>query len=68
VELFRGLESGKIQGTLSGTALRPKKDPDELVDVAAQNPAVIEKLQLKLDQYISSGWDITKGTFNEVEL
>jgi len=38
------------------------------VDVAAQNPAVIEKLQLKLDQYISSGWDITKGTFNEVEL
>jgi len=38
------------------------------VDVAAQNPAVIEKLHAKLDRYISSGWDITKGTFNEIEL
>jgi len=45
-----------------------KKDPDELVDVAGQNPSVTEKLQANLDRYISSGWDITKGTFNEIEL
>jgi arylsulfatase A-like enzyme len=44
-----------------------KKDPDELVNVAAQNPAVIEKLQAKMDHYISSGWEITKGSFNETE-
>jgi arylsulfatase A-like enzyme len=44
------------------------KDPDELVDIAAGNPAVIENLHAKLDQYISSGWDITRGTFNEVEM
>jgi arylsulfatase A-like enzyme len=45
-----------------------KKDPDELVDVAGQNPSVTEKLQANLDRYISSGWDITRGTFNEIEL
>jgi arylsulfatase A-like enzyme len=44
-----------------------RKDPDELVDVAAQNPAVVEKLHSKLEEYISSGWDITKGSFNEHE-
>lgn len=44
-----------------------RKDPEELVDVAAQNPAIVEKLQSKLEEYISSGWDITKGSFNERE-
>lgn len=44
-----------------------RKDPEELVDVAGQNPAVVERLQSKLEAYISSGWEITKGSFNERE-
>lgn len=53
---------------VSETHQYEKKDPDELVDVSAQNPTVTEMLHAKLDRYISSGWDITKGTFNEIEL
>ena len=42
-----------------------KGDPDELKNVAAQNPAVVKELQKKIETYISSGWEITRGTFNE---
>ncbi len=42
-----------------------KKDPDELVSVADQNPAVVAELHTKMEQYIASGWAITDGSFNE---
>jgi len=35
--------------------------------VAAKNPAATRELQTKLEQYISSGGDITSGSFNQVE-
>jgi len=42
-----------------------RKDPDELVSVADQNPSVVAALHTKLEQYIASGWEITDGSFNE---
>jgi hypothetical protein len=42
-----------------------KTDPEELKDVASDYPAVVKELQAKLDAYISSGWDMTSGSFNE---
>ena len=58
----------KYKGHYQAQLYDRKKDPDELVDVAARNPAVIEELQAKMDQYVASGWDITKGSFNEKEV
>ncbi len=43
---------------------RPK-DPQELTSVADQHTLVIKELHSKLEQYIASGWDITRGSFNE---
>jgi hypothetical protein len=33
--------------------------------VAERHPNVLAELQSKLDRYIASGWDITRGSFNE---
>jgi arylsulfatase A-like enzyme len=57
----------KFKGHYEPQLYDRRKDPKELVDVAAQNPAVTRELQTKLEQYISSGWDITYGSFNERE-
>lgn len=42
-----------------------KSDPQELQNVAERHPNVLAELQSKLDRYIASGWDITRGSFNE---
>ena len=42
-----------------------KNDPDELKSVADDHPEVITHLQSKLDEYLASGKDITKGTFSQ---
>jgi arylsulfatase A-like enzyme len=57
----------KFKGHYDAQLYDRRKDPHELVDVAAQNPAVVRELHAKLEQYISSGWDITSGSFNERE-
>jgi arylsulfatase A-like enzyme len=41
-----------------------QKDPEELINVADQNPAVIADLRKKLNIYIDSGRGITNGTFS----
>lgn len=41
-----------------------RKDPEELTNVAAANPAVVADLRRKLDAYIESGRGITGGTFH----
>jgi arylsulfatase A-like enzyme len=41
-----------------------KKDPDELQNVLAQNPSVVQEYRRRLEQYIESGRDITQGTFH----
>jgi len=55
----------KYSGTYAPQLYNRKNDPRELHDVAAQNPNVVKELQAKLDRYIASGWDITRGSFNE---
>lgn len=55
----------KYNGTYQPQLYSSNKDPHELQDVAGQYPAVVKDLQAKLERYISSGWDITHGTFNE---
>ena len=42
-----------------------KNDPDELKTVADQHPAVVKDLQAKLEEYLSSGKDLTTGTFSQ---
>jgi hypothetical protein len=42
-----------------------KDDPDELKSVADDHPEVVTHLQSKLDDYLASGKDITKGTFSQ---
>jgi arylsulfatase A-like enzyme len=55
----------KYLGTYAPQLYNRKGDPHELQDVAAQNPKLVKELQSKLDRYIASGWDITRGSFNE---
>jgi arylsulfatase len=43
-----------------------KKDPLELEEVSAQNPAVVKEFREKLKQYVEGGWAVTKGTFATV--
>jgi hypothetical protein len=57
----------KFTGEYKAQLYNRLRDPDELVDLAAGNPSVIRELHPKLEQYISSGWEITKGSFNEKE-
>ena len=42
-----------------------KNDPQELTNVADKHPAVLKELHGKLERYIASGWEITRGSFNE---
>lgn len=55
----------KYKGSYKPQLYNSKNDPHELKDVADQNPAVVKELQGKLERYIESGWDITRGGFNE---
>ena len=41
-----------------------KKDPEELVNVAAQQPKVVQELRRQVAAYIESGRGITNGTFH----
>jgi arylsulfatase A-like enzyme len=43
-----------------------QKDPLELEEVSAQNPAVVKEFREKLKQHCDNGWAITKGTFATV--
>jgi len=43
-----------------------RKDPLELENVAAQNPAVVKEYRERLKRYVEGGWAITKGTFATV--
>jgi arylsulfatase A-like enzyme len=40
-----------------------RKDPLELEEVSAENPAVVKEFREKLKQHCDDGWGITKGTF-----
>jgi len=55
----------KYQGRYATQLYDTRKDPTELTTVAERHPAVAKELQAKLDEYISSGWSITSGGFNE---
>ena len=41
-----------------------KKDPEELVNVAAQQPKVVQELRRQVAAYIESGRGVTNGTFH----
>jgi arylsulfatase A-like enzyme len=55
----------KYKGDYQPQLYNRKKDPQELRDVASQHPAVVKELHAKLARYIASGWEITRGSFNE---
>ena len=55
----------KYKGSYKPQLYNSKHDPHELQDVADQYPTVAKDLQAKLERYIASGWDITRGSFNE---
>jgi arylsulfatase A-like enzyme len=40
-----------------------KKDPRELTNVAAENPTVVAHMKQQLQEYVSGGWEITRGSF-----
>ncbi|MBI4874418.1 MAG: sulfatase [Acidobacteria bacterium] len=43
-----------------------RKDPNELVDVAAMHPDLVRDYRKRLTEYADAGWEITKGTFTKV--
>jgi arylsulfatase A-like enzyme len=43
-----------------------QKDPLELNEVSAQNPAVLKEFREKLKRHVDGGWAVTKGTFATV--
>jgi arylsulfatase A-like enzyme len=45
---------------------RVAKDPLELEEVSAQNPAVVKDYRARLKQHVDNGWAITKGSFATV--
>jgi len=55
----------KYEGSYAPQLYDRKNDPEELHSVAANHPAVVKEMQLKLEQYIASGWGLTNGSFNE---
>ncbi len=55
----------KYKGAYQPQLYHTTTDPHELHDVADQNPTVVKDLQAKLERYIASGWEITRGSFNE---
>jgi len=55
----------KYKGSYQPQLYNSRGDPHELRDVADQHPGVAKELQVKLERYIASGWDITRGSFNE---
>ena len=55
----------KYKGKFAPQLYDRRRDPDELQNVIHDHPAVAKALQAKVDTYISSGWEITKGSFNE---
>ena len=55
----------KYQGKYAPQLYDLKKDPDELKNVAEQNPSVVKDLQAKLQEYMDSGKDLTNGTFGQ---
>ena len=55
----------KYAGRFAPQLYDRRKDPDELKNVIDAHPAVARALQSKLDTYVSEGWEITKGSFNE---
>lgn len=40
-----------------------RRDPDELHDVADGHPSVVKELRARLEEYVASGWAMTRGTF-----
>ena len=42
-------------------------DPDELTDVASQNPAVVAQLGAMIDRYLEAGEEIARGHFHAPE-
>jgi arylsulfatase A-like enzyme len=40
-----------------------KRDPDELKNVAEQNPAAVQEFRARLKEYVDAGWSVTRGTF-----
>ncbi len=42
-----------------------KKDPKEFSNVADQNPTVVAHMKEQLQQYVASGWEITRGSFSK---
>jgi hypothetical protein len=55
----------KYKGMYKPQLYKSANDAHELHDVADQYPNVVKDLQAKLERYIASGWDITRGSFNE---
>lgn len=58
---------GKYQGNYRPQLYDLRKDPDELHTVADGHPSVMKELHARLEDYISSGWPLTNGCFNEAE-
>jgi len=45
-----------------------RRDPEELNNVASQNPSVVKELREHLRKHVEAGWEITRGTFGTVLL
>jgi arylsulfatase A-like enzyme len=55
----------KYTGQYKPQLYNRRNDPEELSSVADSHRPVIKDLQAKLERYIASGWEITRGSFNE---
>jgi arylsulfatase A-like enzyme len=58
-------DKARYKGTYKPQLYDLKNDPDELKSVADDHPEVITHLQSKLDEYLASGREISKGTFSQ---
>ncbi len=57
----------KYQGSYGPQLYDVRRDPEELHSVAPEHPAVVKELHAKLEEYISSGWSLTSGSFQAAE-
>jgi arylsulfatase A-like enzyme len=57
----------KYQGEYKPQLYDLRKDPEELHTVAGEHPSVVKALHARIEEYISSGWPLTNGSFNASE-
>lgn len=66
-QMSRVMDRNKLGYDFDTQLYNRADDPDELTNVATQNPDVVADLSARIDSYLAAGAGLTDGTFNAKE-